>query len=240
MAEEPRPGDIPDPADSPGTGDAGGGATPPLEESLRAVNDAGRASLGASVDALRAMRGLISADLAMARSAAGRGLAWGGAAVVFGATAWLLATAWVVALLERVGGLSWLSALALATVFNLIITGVAAWRAARFFDYMGLHATRRQLSRLGLFDEHGEDVDGPVPATTPTAAPPAGEPPRPRRRAGTPPGPRHRRGRGPTGSRPGPTRGAHRLRAGPRPASPPAGPAGTARSPRGRRCGRRR
>ena len=176
MAEEPRPGDIPDPADSPGTGDAGGGATPPLEESLRAVNDAGRASLGASVDALRAMRGLISADLAMARSAAGRGLAWGGAAVVFGATAWLLATAWVVALLERVGGLSWLSALALATVFNLIITGVAAWRAARFFDYMGLHATRRQLSRLGLFDEHGEDVDGPVPATTPTAAPPAGEP----------------------------------------------------------------
>ena len=77
---------------------------------------------------------------------------------------------------EGVFCLSWLSALALATVFNLIITGVAAWRAARFFDYMGLHATRRQLSRLGLFDEHGEDVDGPVPATTPTAAPPAGEP----------------------------------------------------------------
>ena len=66
----------------------------------------------------------------------------------------------------------WLSALAVATLLNLAITGLAAWRASRFFDYMGLHATRRQLSRLGLFDEHGEDVDDPAA----TAAPPAGEP----------------------------------------------------------------
>ena len=174
MAEDPRPGEIPDAAAAPGEGDGAAAPPPSLEESLRAVGEAGRASLGASVDALRAMRGLISADLAMARSAAGRGLAWGGAAVVFGATAWLLATAWIVALLERMGGLSWLSALAVATVFNLAITGVAAWRAARFFDHMGLHATRRQLSRFGLFDEHGEDVDGPVAA--PGTAAPAGEP----------------------------------------------------------------
>ena len=111
----------------------------------------------------------------MARSAAGRGLAWGGAAVVFGATAWLLATAWMVSLLERVNGLSWLSALAIATVFNLAITALAAWRAARFFDYMGLHATRRQLSRIGLFDEHGEDVDDPAPTPTPVATPAGGE-----------------------------------------------------------------
>ena len=172
MAEDPHPAQAPPPGEIPGPSAAsaaagGGDRTPPppsLEASLRAVSDAGSASLGATVDALRAMRGLVSADLAMARSAAGRGLAWGGAAVVFGATAWLLATAWLVALLERSGGLSWLSALAIATVFNLAITGLAAWRASRFFDYMGLHATRRQLSRLGLFDEHGEDVDGPAPA----------------------------------------------------------------------------
>lgn len=162
MAEDPRPGEQPA---APGTPGEGAAVPPPsLEESLRAVGEAGSASLGATVDALRAMRGLVSADLAMARSAAGRGLAWGGAAVVFGATAWLLATAWAVALLERLSGLSWLSALAIATVFNLGITGLAAWRASRFFDYMGLHATRRQLSRLGLFDEHGEDVDGPPAA----------------------------------------------------------------------------
>lgn len=173
MAEDPRTGETPDASHTPpGAGEGDGAApAPSLEESLRAVGDAGSASLGATVDALRAMRGLISADLAMARSAAGRGLAWAGAAVVFGATAWLLATAWMVSLLERLSGLSWLSALAIATVFNLAITGLAAWRASRFFDYMGLHATRRQLSRLGLFDEHGQDVEAPAPVATP----PSGE-----------------------------------------------------------------
>lgn len=174
MAQDPRSGDAPDA----GTGEGGTPPQPPsLEESLRAVGDAGSASLGATVDALRAMRGLISADLAMARSAAGRGLAWAGAAVVFGATAWLLATAWIVALLERTTELSWLSSLAAATLLNLVITGIAAWRASRFFDYMGLHATRRQLSRFGLFDEHGEDAEGAPPAATqpPADAPPAGE-----------------------------------------------------------------
>ena len=39
----------------------------------------------------------------------------------------------------------------------MVVTALAAWRTARFFDYMGLHATRRQLSRMGLFDEHDED-----------------------------------------------------------------------------------
>ena len=29
----------------------------------------------------------------------------------------------------------------------------AAWKVGRYFDYTGMHATRRQLSRLGLFDE---------------------------------------------------------------------------------------
>ena len=58
---------------------------------------------------------------------------------------------------------------------HLAITALAAWRAARFFDYMGLHATRRQLSRIGLFDEHGEDVDDPAPTPTPVATPAGGE-----------------------------------------------------------------
>ncbi|MBO9716653.1 MAG: hypothetical protein J7507_07545, partial [Pseudoxanthomonas sp.] len=72
------------------------------------------------------------------------------------------------------------------------VTGLAAWRTARFFDYMGLHATRRQLSRMGLFDEHddekgGDDGDRPpgdrdapradsVAASLTTAATPSQEP----------------------------------------------------------------
>ena len=138
------------------------GATPPLDESIRAIGAAGRATLSAHGDSLRALRALFSADVALARSALGRGLAWAGVAVVFGASAWLLATAAGVALMQRLG-LSWLASLSVAALFNLAITGLAAWRTSRFFDYMGLHATRRQLSRMGLFDEHGGDDDGDGP-----------------------------------------------------------------------------
>jgi hypothetical protein len=36
----------------------------------------------------------------------------------------------------------------------------------RYFDYTGMHATRRQLSRLGLFDEDAALDDGPPAAGT--------------------------------------------------------------------------
>lgn len=152
-------------------------ARPSLGESIQDVGQAGRDALGASASALRALRALVSADLALARSALGRGLAWAGVAVVFGASAWLLATAAAVALMQRLG-LSWLTSLSIAALFNLAVTGLAVWRTARFFDAMGLHATRRQLSRMGLFDEYDDDDDTPpaaagaAPPATPAQAPP--------------------------------------------------------------------
>ena len=136
--------------------------TPPLDESIRAIGEAGKHTLGASRDALKALRALFSADIALARSAMGRALAWAGVAVVFGASAWLLATAASVAMMQRMG-LSWLTSLCIAALFNLAVTGVAAWRTARFFDYMGLHATRRQLAQMGVFDEHDEDTESTTP-----------------------------------------------------------------------------
>lgn len=183
MSEGERPGE----ASAPG-GNAG--APPPLDESLRAVGDAGKATLGATRDSLKSLRALLSADLALARSALGRGIAWAGVAIVFGASAWLLATAAGVALMQRFG-LSWLASLTIAALFNLAITGLAAWRTARFFDYMGLHATRRQLTRMGLFDEHDDEDDqhgaggngagdraDAVAASLTEAATPSQEPPR--------------------------------------------------------------
>ncbi len=146
-----------------------GSGTPPLDESIRAVGDAGRATVDAAGETLRSLRSLLSADIALARSALGRGIAWAGVAIVFGASAWLLATAASVALMQRLG-LNWLESLSIAAVFNLAITGLAAWRTSRFFDYMGLHATRRQLSRLGLFDEPDEDDDGQTGVPAPVAA----------------------------------------------------------------------
>jgi|GEM_PF-63647 len=190
MSEGERPGDAPAPGRD-------AGAPPPLEDSLRAVSDAGKATLGATRDSLRSLRALLSADLALARSALGRGIAWAGVAIVFGASAWLLATAAGVALMQRFG-LSWLASLSIAALFNLAITGLAAWRTSRFFDYMGLHATRRQLTRMGLFDEHDDEDDDrgnggnggndtgereapradAVAASLTTAATPSQEPPR--------------------------------------------------------------
>jgi Protein of unknown function (DUF1469). len=160
VSEGERPGDA-GPTPAPGE-DAG---APPLDETLRELGEAGKASLRATADSLRSLRALLSADIALARSAMGRALAWTAVAVVFGATGWLLATAAGVALLQGMG-LSWLSSLAIAALFNLAITGLAAWRTARFFDHMGLHATRRQLSRMGLFDEL-DDEDDDVPASAP-------------------------------------------------------------------------
>lgn len=143
---------------------------PGLEESLRAVGSAGRAAYGSAKDTGRAFRTLVSADLALARSAFGRALAWAGVAIVFGASAWLLVAGALIALMQRFG-LSWFQSLSFAALISLAVTGLAVWRVGHYFDHTGLHATRRQLSRMGLFDESGgnddPDDDAPVQGTPP-------------------------------------------------------------------------
>lgn len=153
-------------SDAPRDPDAGtsGDVPPPdLADSLRQVGEAGRAAFGSAKDTGRALRTLFSADVALARSAFGHALAWAGVAIVFGASAWLLVTGALIALMQRFG-LSWLQSLTLAAVLSLAMTALAAWQVSRHFDFMGLHATRRQLTRLGLFDEPSpddEDEDTP-------------------------------------------------------------------------------
>nr|WP_275584564.1 phage holin family protein [Stenotrophomonas sp. NLF4-10] len=127
-----------------------------MEESIRQVGDAGRETLQSARQTLRSLRRLASADFAMARSAFGRALAWSGVAIVFGASAWLLLAATMIAFLHYVG-LSWFVSLLLTSLASLAVTGWAIWRVSYFFHHTGMHATRRQLSRLGLFDEPAED-----------------------------------------------------------------------------------
>lgn len=152
MSDAPRETDAPPPPD--------------FIESLKEVGEAGRAAYGSAKDTGRAMRALVSADFALARSAFGRALAWACVAIVFGASAWLLVTGALIALMQRFG-FSWLQSLSLAAFVSLAMTAFAAWRVGRYFDYTGMHATRRQLSRLGLFDENGspEDEDEAPPAS---------------------------------------------------------------------------
>ncbi len=139
-------------------------APPGLDETLRVVGGAGREAYRSAKDTGRAFRSLVSADFALARSAFGRGLAWAGVAIVFGASAWLLITGAMIALMQRFG-FSWLQSLSLAAFLSLGVTVFAAWKVGRYFDYTGMHATRRQLSRMGLFEEDEIVEDDPPPGT---------------------------------------------------------------------------
>ena len=149
MSDAPRDTDAPDPPD--------------LADTLKVVGAAGRAAYGSAKGTGRALRGLVSADFALARSAFGRGLAWAGVAIVFGASAWLLVTGALIALMQRFG-YSWFQSLSVAALLSIAVTALAVWKVGRYFDYTGMHATRRQLSRLGLFDEDEAIDDDPPPA----------------------------------------------------------------------------
>ena len=153
-------------ASAPPDGDAG---APRLDESIREVGQAGRATVDSAKHTLRSLRRLASFEFALARSAFGRALAWSGVAIVFGASAWLLLAGTLIALMQR-WGLSWFHSLLITSLVSLVMTGYAIWRVSFFFRHTGMHATRRQLSRLGLFDEPTEDdpdADVRAPERTP-------------------------------------------------------------------------
>ncbi len=144
------------PGPEPDNSDGQAAPAPGLEESIRQIGSAGRDTLDAAGHTVRSLRRLVSADFALARSAFGRALAWSGVAIVFGASAWLLLAATLVALLQYIG-LSLFTSLLVPTLASLAMAGYAVWRVSYFFHHTGMHATRRQLSRLGLFDEPAAD-----------------------------------------------------------------------------------
>ncbi len=150
------------PGPEPDNSDGQAAPAPGLEESIRQIGSAGRDTLDAAGHTVRSLRRLVSADFALARSAFGRALAWSGVAIVFGASAWLLLAATLVALLQYIG-LSLFTSLLVPTLASLAMAGYAVWRVSYFFHHTGMHATRRQLSRLGLFDEPAtDDADAEV------------------------------------------------------------------------------
>ncbi|MCW5581566.1 MAG: phage holin family protein, partial [Luteimonas sp.] len=129
---------------------------------VRSLGREGRATVDAVLDTGRALRQLASADFALARSSLGRALAWSGVAIVFGASSWLLLMGVLIALLQA-SGLSWLAAIACAALLSLAVVGIAVWRVSVFFDLAGMHATRRQLARLGLFSEDDGEGEADAP-----------------------------------------------------------------------------
>lgn len=125
-------------------------SVPGLAELLRELGQGSHATWQASRDAAKALRLLIAADVSLARSAVGRTLAFTGVAIAFGASAWLLLMAALIAWLSLGLGWSWSLSLLLTGVVSLALAAVGGWQATRHFEHTRLQATRRQLARLGV------------------------------------------------------------------------------------------
>lgn len=150
---------------------------PDLAEALKDLGASGRAGLSAAGDAAKALRILVAADIALARSALVRTLAFTAIAIAFGASAWLLLMAAMIAALQS-AGFSWLWAMLLAALLSVAITFYAGWRAMRYFEHTRLQATRRQFARLGLGELADFMPDAGSAAST-AAAPAADREPTP-------------------------------------------------------------
>lgn len=124
-------------------------------EAFRRVGEGSKASLASTFASARALRALVVADIALARSALGRSVAFTAVAVVFGAVGGLLLMAALVAALVTYFKLSWWLSLLLVGLFCLAATAFSAWRALTYFEHTQMHATRRQLAKIGL----GADED---------------------------------------------------------------------------------
>jgi hypothetical protein len=157
--------------DAPGTPeDADRARAPDLLESLREIRDAGRSGAAAAGEAAKAFRTLLSADVALARSAMGRAVAFTAVAIAFGASAWLLLmTALIIALVRHLGW-PWSLALLSTAALSLAVTGYGAWRAMYYFEHTRLRATRRQLARLGFGELADYTPDPGSPESTRKAA----------------------------------------------------------------------
>lgn len=135
-------------AEQPSAADSGSQQPAPgLDETVEALRQATQANVSALRGRAGALCALIAADLSLARSALLQGLAWSALAIALGGSGWLLLMAVLVATLQQLG-LSWLLALALATLLTLAGAAIACVAALRAFRHTRLQASRRQLAEL--------------------------------------------------------------------------------------------
>ena len=125
-------------------------AAPGIADALKELGDTGRATWAAGREAATALRILFSADVSLARSAFGRTLALTALAIVFGASAWLLLMAALIAWLSINVGWAWWFSLLLTGGASLVVAALAGWLGMRYFEHTRFKATRRQLARLGI------------------------------------------------------------------------------------------
>ena len=136
-------------------GPASSDDAPGIDEAVRQLGATGRATWTAGRDASKAFRILLAADVSLARSAFGRTLAFTGVAIAFGASAWLLLMAALIAWLSLGLGWAWAFSLLLTSALSIVVTVIGGWMAMRYFEHTRLQATRRQLARLGIGELSG-------------------------------------------------------------------------------------
>lgn len=143
--------------------------SPGIDDAMRELGATGRATWTAGRDASKAFRILLAADVSLARSAFGRTLAFTGVAIAFGASAWLLLMAALVAWFSLGLGWAWSLSLLLVAALSSVITVIGGTMAMRYFDHTRLQATRRQLARLGIGELAGFMPDAGSGASTEAA-----------------------------------------------------------------------
>ncbi|WP_246373062.1 phage holin family protein [Marilutibacter spongiae] len=126
------------------------GPEPDVVEALQQLGATSKAGAKAALDATKAFRSLVSADFSLARSALGRTLAFTGVAIAFGASAWLLLMAALIAVLSGPFGMTITGAVLVTAIMSCLVTWFAGWQAMRYFEHTRMQATRRQLARLGI------------------------------------------------------------------------------------------
>lgn len=163
-----------DPAKPAAEGNSAAGAhaqaAPDLGDAFAELSASGRASIGAARDVATALRILVSADISLARSAFGRTLAFTGVAIAFGASAWLLMMASLIAWLSLGLGWAWSLSLLLTAGLSIVVTVTAAVMSTRYFEHTRMQATRRQLARLGVGELSGIMPDAGSPESSEVAA----------------------------------------------------------------------
>lgn len=132
-------------------------AAPNLFDALRELSDVARAAARDGGDVLSALRSLLAADIALARSAAISIAMFGAGALLLLASSWLLLLGVIVSALV-LAGLSWLAAFAIATGIALAGTALLGWLAWRAVGDVTLAATRRQVARLGTAESTPPDA----------------------------------------------------------------------------------
>lgn len=149
---------------SPATGaaapdDTTPGAPPPgIGEAFGTLGQAGRESVASGRDMTRAMRRLVAAEVAQARIVLARAAVWLAIAVAFGASAWLLLMAALIAGLHALG-LSWLASTSISALVSLLVAAIGAWQTLRYFEMARFESTRKQLAHLSRHDADDEEED---------------------------------------------------------------------------------